>query len=666
MMFDLSLGHLGMASILLAFALTIYAMGSGIVGALKQDASLQTSARFAAFAVFLATTTAVVVMLVALLTDDFSVQYVAETSSRASPTWIKVATLWAALDGSLLLWAWMQTGYTALLALVALNSALRPWALVVMQGVQLFFLAVVAFVVTPFQVLPIPPLDGPGPNPLLQNHWMMALHPILMYLGFVGLTVPFAYAMAALITRRPGTEWMQPVRLWTLAGWGFLALGKITGGWWSYEVLGWGGYWSWDPVENLSFVPWLTATAFLHSAQVQERRRMLKAWNILLVTLTFALTILSTFLIRSGVLSSVHAFAEGPVGPWFFGFFILVMLFSFGLLALRWDQVRDRSEFDSAVSREGAILSGNVLFLAMGFVVLLGTLFPLIVEAVSGQLVTVGAPFFDRVTVPIWLLIFILMGIGPLLPWRRAEGQTLARNLAWMVGGALVAGVLAYTLGIRRTYPLLTVAIAAYNLVSLGLLISGVVRPRVRQGLGHAASIFTRYAYENRRRFGSMVVHFSVVVMALGVAGSSGYRVDQQLNFPIGERVTFGQYELLVTGLFEERRPYKVSRGATVEVFHDDQFVTTLTPRINLFGNSPQPVSTPSVRYTFWSDLYLNLAASVDPHDPAQQSVIIRVVQSPLIAWIWIGAVILALGTGYALLPNPRREPMAVRERVTT
>ena len=258
------------------------------------------------------------------------------------------------------------------------------------------------------------------------------------------------------------------------------------------------------------------------------------------------------------------------------------------------------------------------------------------------------------------------MGIGPLLPWRRAEGQTFARNLAWMIGGALVVGVLAYTLGVRRTYPLLTVAIAAYNLVSLGLLIGGVVRPRVRQGLGSAAAVFTRYAYENRRRFGSMVVHFSVVVMALGVAGSSGYRLDQQLSLPIGERATFGQYELLVTGLFEERRPYKVSRGATVEVYQDDQLITTLTPRLNLFGNSPQPVSTPSVRYTFWSDLYLNLAATVDPQNPGQQIVILRVVQSPLVAWIWIGAVILALGTGYALLPNPRREQVAAREVVPT
>lgn len=661
MTLDLSLGQLGSASVLLALALTLYALGVGIVGALRQDARLQTSARFAALAIFLAATTAVLVMEAALLTDDFSVKYVAEHSSRFSPTWVKVVTLWAALEGSILLWAWLLTGYTALLALTASNTPLRPWALVVMQGVQLFFLGVVAFVANPFAVVPNPPLDGPGPNPLLQNHWMMAVHPVLMYLGFVGLTVPFAYAMAALITRRPGGEWMRQVRLWTLTGWGFLGIAKIAGGWWSYEVLGWGGYWSWDPVENVSFLPWLTATAFLHSVQVQERRRMLKGWNILLITLTFALTILGTFLIRSGVLSSVHAFGDGPVGPYFLAFFIVVMLFSFGLLALRWDQVRDRAELDAVVSREGSILLGNVLFLSMAFAVLLGTLFPLIVEAVSGARVTVGAPFFNQVTIPIWLAIFAVMGIGPLLPWRKAEEQSLVRNLAWMVGGALLAGVLAYTLGVRKVYPLLTVALAAYNLVSLGLLISGVVRPRMRASGESAAAIFTRYAYENRRRFGSMIVHFSIVVIALGIAGSGGYRLDQQFSVRIGERIPFGHYELLVTGVFEERRPHLISRGATVEVYRNDRLVRTLTPRLNQYANSPQAVATPSVYYTVWEDLYLSIAGTLEPDQP---TVVFRAVQSPLVAWIWVGAVILALGTGYALLPNPRRGQSAVREGV--
>lgn len=653
MAFDLSLGQLGTASVIMALAVAMYAVIAGIFGAIKRDARLLTSARYASVAVFLAMTTALIVMEVALLTDDFSVQYVAETSRRASPVWIKIVTLWAALEGSILLWAWMLSGYTALLAMVAPNNPLRSWALVVMNIVGVFFISVNGLVANPFTVVANPPMDGPGPNPLLQNHWMMAVHPVLMYLGFVGLTVPFAYAMAALITKRPGSEWMTQTRTWTLAGWGFLGVAKIAGGWWSYEVLGWGGYWAWDPVENVSFLPWVTATAFIHSVQVQERRRMLKAWNLLLIILTFALTILGTFIIRSGLISSVHAFGDGPVGPYFLWFFILVMVASFGLLAWRWDQVRDRAELDSAVSREGSFLLANVIFLAMAFTVLLGTLFPLFVEFASGNQVTVGAPFFDRVTLPMWMALFALMGIGPLLPWRKAEQQPLIHNLLWMAAGAVVSGVLAYIFGVRRVYPLLTVALAGFNLVSLGLLLVGALRPRMRASERSAIAIFGQYAFENRRRFGSMIVHFAVVVMALGVAGSGGYRVDEQLAVGIGESVPFRDYELRVTDRFMEQDAVRVSGGVIVEVWRDGRYVTTLRPRINLFGGQDRPVPAAAVHYTPWHDVYLNVSS--DGLNPEGETVVLRVVQSPLVSWIWVGGFILALGTGYCLLPNYRR-----------
>ena len=378
----IGLGPLGSASMLLALAFAAWGLIAGALGAIRRDARLMTSARMAGVATFLAMTAAVAVMEIALLTDDFSVQYVAETSRTTSPVWVKIVTLWAALEGSLILWGWLLSGYWALLTLVAPNTPLRPWALTVMAGVQVFFTGVPALMASPFHVVSPVPIEGPGPNPLLQNHWMMAVHPFLMYLGFVGLTVPFAYAMAALITKRPGSEWMMQTRRWTLIGWGFLTAAIIAGGWWSYEVLGWGGYWAWDPVENVSFMPWLTATAFIHSVQVQERRRMLKAWNLLLITLTFSLTLLGTFLTRSGVVSSVHAFGDGPVGPAFLAFFLIVMALSLGLVAWRWDQVRDRADLDHPVSREGSFLAGNVLFLAMTFAILLGTLFPLVVEAI--------------------------------------------------------------------------------------------------------------------------------------------------------------------------------------------------------------------------------------------------------------------------------------------
>ncbi len=651
----LSLGQLGSASVILAFALIVYGIFAGILGTLRHNAQLQTSARYTGVAIFLSLTVAMFSMEAALLTNDFSVQYVAQHSSSTAPTWVKAVMLWGALEGSILLWAWVLTGYTAALALLTPNSILRPWALIIMQSVQLFFIVVIAFVANPFTIVPLAQYIGPGPNPLLQNHWMMAIHPVLMYLGFVGLTVPFAFAIAALITKRPGNEWMQLTRRWTLTGWGFLTAAIVAGGWWSYEVLGWGGYWAWDPVENVSFMPWLTATAFIHSVQVQERRRMLKSWNILLIALTFSLSILGTFLTRSGVLSSVHAFGDGPVGPFFLIFFIIVIAFTFGLLALRWDQVRDNAELDSPVSREGSFIFGNVLLLAITFTILLGTLFPLIVEAISGNKVTVGAPFFNQVSIPIWLSLFGLMGIGPLLPWRKAPNQTLIKNLFLLLIGGLITGLSAYFLGIKKPYPLLTIALAGYNLTSLWLLIAGAILPRMQASGRSMASVFRRYAFENRRRFGSMVVHFGVIIVALGVVGSGGYRVDEQVKIEFGKSIDFQGYELKAIDKFMERTPGRITAGAEVEVWKADNKLATLRPRINVFTDDRQdrgqPIPTPDVLYRPMHDIYLNVSGTVGPE---QDFVVLRLVQSPLIAWIWLGGLIMFIGTIYALLPDVR------------
>ncbi len=647
----LSLGVLGSAALTLALALSVYAVVAGVLGAVRRDARLQTSARLTAIAVFLATTTAIVVMQAALLTDDFTVKYVAEHSRIESPVWVKVVTLWAALEGSVLLWAWLLTAYTAVLALTAPNTILRPWALVVMNVVAIFFLSVVTFAANPFIVLASPPLDGPGANPLLQNHWMMAVHPVLMYLGFVGLTVPFAFAMAALITRRPGTEWMRLTRRWTLLGWGFLSAAIVTGGWWSYEVLGWGGYWAWDPVENVSILPWFTATAFLHSIQVQERRRMLKSWNLLLIVLTFSLTLLGTFLIRSGVVSSVHAFGDGPVGPYFLTFFVIVALASISLVVWRWDQIRDRSDLDAVVSREGAFIGVNVLFLAMAFAVLLGTVFPLFVEATTGARVTVGAPFFDAITLPVWMVVLLLMGVGPLLPWRRAETQTLRKNLVFMTVALVLAVVIAFAFGMRKPYPLLTLGLAGWNLASVGLLLAGAIVPRARITGRSLGEVFTRYAFEQKRRVGSMVVHLGVIVIAIGIVGSGGYRVDQQLRLAYGERIPYQGYELQALRPFAEQEAGRASVGVEVAVWRGENQITVLTPRINRFGTNQMTVPTPSVHYTAGHDLYLALAGAVDP---SQDFVIIRAVTSPLITWIWFGGAIIVLGTAYALSPGDR------------
>lgn len=651
-----SLGLTGTAAVTIALALALYGIAAGLIGVYRRDARLQTSARFAAVAVFLAMTVAVAMMQAALVTDDFSVRYVAMHSRIASPLWVKIVTMWAALEGSILLWGWLLTGYTALLAVTAPNTVLRPWALAIMQGVQIFFIGVTLLAANPFTVISPAPLDGPGPNPLLQNHWMMAVHPFLMYLGFVGLTVPYAFAMAALITRRPGVDWMAQTRRWTLLGWGFLGAAIIAGGWWSYEVLGWGGFWAWDPVENVSFLPWLTATAFIHSVQVQERRRMLKSWNVMLVTLTFAFTIFGTFLTRSGVVSSVHAFGDGPVGPLFLAFMLVVLLFSFSLIALRWDQVRDRAELDSPVSREGGFLLGNILFLAIAFAVLLGTIFPLIVEALTNERVTVGAPFFDQVSVPLFLVIFLLMGIGPLLPWRRAEGQSLRRNLAWMTAAALVVAVGAFAFGMRLVYPLLTMAVVGWNLASLALLIAGAVGPRARITGRSALSVFRAYAFENRRRFGSMIAHFAIIVIAVGVMAASAYRVDEQARLDAGVPYEFQGYELTFLGMYQESGRGQAESGAVVEVRRGGRLLATLRPHMKQFAGQEMIVPTPGVLYRPGHDIYLNVGGSTAPE---QQFAILHLVQSPLVTWIWVGGALLAFGTAYALIPPRRRLAVA-------
>lgn len=648
----INLGQLGLSSLYLALGFTLYAIVACLAGIRRRDARLLTSARYSTVAVFLAMTAAIAAMETALLLDDFSINYVARHSSSVAPTWVKVVMLWGSLEGSILFWAWLLTGYTALLAMTAPNTLLRPWSLLIMKLVQLFFVGVSSTIANPFEPVPGAQYIGPGPNPLLQNHWMMAVHPVLMYLGFVGLTVPFAFAMAALITRRPGTEWMIQSRTWTMTGWGFLTAAIIAGGWWSYEVLGWGGYWAWDPVENVSFMPWLTATAFIHSVQVQERRRMLKSWNLLLIVLTFTLSILGTFLTRSGVLSSVHAFGDGPVGIFFLGFFVLVMLASFALVALRWDQVRDQGELDDVISREGSFLAGNILFLAMTFAILLGTIFPLIVEALTNQKVTVGAPFFNQMSLPIWMLIFALMGIGPLLPWRKAEGQSLKRNLIWLIVGGVLAAILAYVLGIRKPYPLITVGLAGYNLVSLALLITGAIAPRARISKKNVAVLFKQYAFENKRRFGSMVVHFGVIVIALGVVGSGAYRVDEQFSIEFGQSHTFQGYELKAIDKFMEQTPGRVSAGAVIEMYKDGKLIKTKRPRINVFTGQGMNVPTPAIIYLPWHDVYLNIVGALRPD---QNFVTLRAVQSPLITWIWIGGAIMALGTAYSLSLNKRK-----------
>jgi cytochrome c-type biogenesis protein CcmF len=464
-------------ALLLGLILAVYGLVSSAIGARRGHVLLVESGRTTAYSLLAVVVAANGAMLAAILANDFSLNYVAENSSRSTPVFFKVLSLWSADEGSLLLWNLILAAY---IALVAFRFRRRrpetfPWAMAVMYAVSAFYLLLVLGPTSPFERLSAALPDGRGPLPLLQNHPLMAVHPPFLYLGFIGFTVPFAFAMAALITGRLSDAWIRLTRRWTLAAWIFLTVGLILGALWSYGVLGWGGYWAWDPVENVALLPWLAATAFLHSVVIQERRGMLKVWNLSLIVGAFALTTFGTFLTRGSILSSVHAFAQSLVGPMYLGFLVLVLVGGFGLIATRSWRLRSEGRFDSALSREAAFLGNNLVLLALTFIVLLGTIFPLVVEALTNRQSTVGGPYFVQTTVPLFLLLLFLMGIGPLLPWRRASSEQL-RNRVTLPAAAGAAVVVGLALaGVRNLAAVAAFGMAAFVAVANGTeLVRGV------------------------------------------------------------------------------------------------------------------------------------------------------------------------------------------------
>lgn len=630
------LGNLGVS---LALAFSLLGLALSLLAYHQGDGRFLTGAKALVLPAFLAALTAFLALEWALLTHDFSLAYVARNHSTQDPLWVTLVTPWAALEGSILLWGLLQTLYT----LLASRKPLDPWraslVLAVLFGVQVFFFGVMATIASPFQTLPNPPADGNGPNPLLQNHWMMAVHPVLMYLGFVGLSVPFAYAVAAMVVRRYQT-WVGETRWWTLIAWGFLTAGKVAGMWWSYEVLGWGGYWAWDPVENASFIPWLLSTAFLHTAIVQETRGAFKAWNFAFVTLAFAATVLGTFLTRSGVIQSVHAFAEGPVGPAFLGFFLLVTGLGLGLLSRVSREVRDTAVF-RLLSREGALLLGAFFFAGWALVVVLGTFYPLLVEAFTGAKVSVGAPFFNQVSAPIGVGILLLMGVGPILPWRRPRAEVF-RNL-YMLLAVLLLGTL---LGLLRGYTFgasLAVGLFLYNTAAILLLVREGVLARLRAGLSPWGFL------ENRRRVGSLLVHFAVALMGLGIAFSQTYRLESEKTLYRGQAWEVGgvRMEFLGVRALDEGRRFAVEASLRTDRFGE------VRPRLHFYPQMNSSLPAPKVVYTPGNDYYFLL---MDFDREKGEWASIRLIVTPLVFWMWVAGGLLALGTLYILWPAAGRE----------
>lgn len=577
-----------------------------------------------------------------MITRDFSLAYVQKVGSTATPPLYNFAAVWSALEGSILLWVLVLSGYT--LAIVfwlrqRLNDALSLWAIAVMFIVQAFFFLLSFGPASPFTAGIPGVVEGIGPNPLLQNHVLVMFHPPMLYLGYVGMTVPFAFAMAALITGRLGEGWLLATRRWTLFAWGFLTVGILLGGWWSYEVLGWSGVWAWDPVENASLLPWITATAYIHSVLVQERRGMLRVWNLSLLVSTFSLTILGTFLTRSGVLNSVHAFSESAIGPWLLTFFAVVVVVSIALIGWRGDRLRSPGSIDSPLSREGAFLANNVLFSLFAFVVLLGTVFPLIIEALQNRNIVVGAPFFDRMTMPIGIALLTIMAIAPVLPWRKASGELLRDRLFWPAWCGIATLLFSVSIGATGLAPLLAFALGGF---AIGSAMRQVIIATRRQGLRGLVG----------RTNGGMIVHVGVILISVSLAASNSYTHSQELDLVVGTPVRFGGHSFEFVKFVEHIDSRSISVAALVKVDDGQAYAPAITKYTNLGIN----VGTPSVKTGLFEDLYLTLESPVLKDSNKAR---IKVFIKPLVLWLWIGGGLMAVGTLLAAFPGRRRRPTA-------
>ena len=576
----------------------------------------------------------------AMITRDFSLAYVQKVGSTATPALYNFAAVWSALEGSLLMWVLILAGYTVAVSFwlrKKMDDVLTNWAMGVMFIVSLFFFLLSFGPANPFVVGAAGVVDGPGPNPLLQNHLLVMFHPPMLYLGYVGMTVPFAFAIAALVTGRVGEGWLLATRRWTLFAWGFLTIGIILGGWWSYEVLGWSGVWAWDPVENASLLPWITATAYIHSVLVQERRGMLRVWNLSLLVSTFSLTILGTFLTRSGVLNSVHAFSESAIGPWLLSFFAIIVVVSVGLIGWRGDRLHSPGSIDSALSREGAFLANNVLFAVFAFVVLLGTVFPLVVEALQSRTIVVGEPFFDQLVIPIGIAMLTLMAIAPVLPWRKASGELLSQRLFWPAWCGIGALAFSVFVGATGFAPLLAFGLGGF---ATGSALRQVVLATRRQGWRGLVG----------RANGGMIVHVGVIMISVALAASNSFTHSQELSLVVGKPATFSGHTFELIDVVQITTDRDISVKALVSVDGGKPYA----PAITKFTKIGMNVGTPSVRTGFGSDIYLTLEPPVRQDSNEAR---IKVFVKPLILWLWIGSGLMAVGTVLAAFPGKRRKP---------
>ena len=647
------MSDIGSIAILLSFFITIYSLVACAFAARTGSRALALSGGNGIVSVSFLLLVAVCCLVYELVTLDFSLRYVALNASTDLPVIYRVTALWAGQAGSLLLWSFVLSLYAAFVVLRSREKSGDPYVNAVLCAVSLFFLFLIAYVEDPFEKLGVAVGEGRGLNPILQNGYM-AIHPVTLYVGYVGITVPFAFGMAALLSGRLGDEWIRNCRKYALFSWMFLSAGLLLGARWAYLELGWGGYWAWDPVENAAFMPWLAGTAFLHSVMIQERKAMLKKWNMILLIITFFLSIFGTFITRSGIVSSVHSFARSDIGPLFVGFMVLILLFSFALLAWRSKELESEERFDSVLSRESAFLFNNLLFLAAAFSVFLGTIFPVLSEAFTGKKILVGPPYFNAVGVPIGLVLILLMGIGPLISWKKASTANLKRNFVFPAVVFLAVFLVLLVFGLREPVALLSFALCGFVTGTVFLeYFRGI---RVRSGRGeNPVSAFFNLVSRNRRRYGGYIVHLGVVLLVAGITASSLFVTQKEVVLGKGDSFSLGRYDLVFRGVQYISNDAKDGFSAELSIENNGKNIATMYPEKNIYkyeGNREINQETEvALRSTFRDDLYLILS-EVD----GSGKVNIRALLNPMVNWIWAGGIVIVLGAIVTMWPEGRRK----------
>ena len=655
------MASLGQICIVGAFGLALYAIVSSIVGVRARSRELVASGSHAAWAVTGLITAASVTLLVALAVHDFSLRYVWEHSSRAMSLDLVLAAFYSGQQGSLLYWAWTLSIFAAIVfwqqRKPGPHRLFMPYVVAVLMVIEAFMTLLLGFVASPFEALPRPPADGVGLNPLLYDEGMR-IHPPMLLAGLMSWSVPFAFAIAALATGKLGNEWVALSRRYAMVAWVILGLGNVLGAWWAYHVLGWGGYWGWDPVENVALMPWLVGTAFIHSIQMQERRGMLKAWNILLIMVAFFLSIFGTFVVRSGILASVHAFAVSPIGPFFLSFLALTIVGSLGLFFWRLPKLKSENQLDSLLSRESSFLINNLLFLGIVFAIFWGTIYPLVAEALADQKVSVGPPYFKQVAGPLLGAVLLLMGIGPLMPWRRASPEHLRNNFLMPVAGTVIGLAILLILGVRDPFAVLGFGLCLFVLGTiLQEFVRGALARHRATGESYTAAL-GNLVRRNNRRYGGYVVHLAILLIGAGAVGSQVYQQQAQATLAPGQSVRLAGYTITASGIQTNLEPgVKVIQGV-LDVNGED-----LRPAKQYFDNFPQQPSTRvGLRSTPFEDLYVVLGGWEGDGPTAKVSLAVFV--NPLVSWIWAGGVLLLLGTLVTLWPAAVISARRVRARV--